>query len=261
MSDIQHRTPDDQRQEYSDEVSLVDLVATFIRRRRVFYAVLVSTLLAGFAYALLAPNEYEHVSLIQIAQKDSETFFQSPETTIATLESRWLPEVQVAYRAEHDKELPFKVSFSNPDSTGLIRFTTTASKSASKAVTAAHSALIAGVEAYQATLVKKEQQSLERQVASLDSAVEALRGQPGTGEAIAGAIERQSKLEGKLKSFQGVEVLVISRQSAQSTAPKRSLIIALAILQGGMLGIFAAFMAEFAASVRKQLAKEGREHG
>ncbi|MFP3977864.1 MULTISPECIES: Wzz/FepE/Etk N-terminal domain-containing protein [Marinobacter] len=260
MSDTQHRVPGDQQPEYSDEISLVDLVATLIRRRRVFYVVFVSTVLAGLAYALLAPNKYEHISLIQVAQKDGEAFFQSPEATIATLESRWLPEVQATYRAEHDKELPFQVSFSNPENTGLVRLTTAASESEGKAVSSVHNSLINGVRAHQAKLVKREQLSLERQMSSLESAVEALMGQAGAGEAIAGAIERQSTLEGKLKSLQGVEALVISRQSAESTAPKQSLVIVLAILLGGMLGIFSAFMSEFAASVKKQLANEGGEH-
>jgi len=51
-----------------------------------------------------------------------------------------------------------------------------------------------------------------------------------------------------------VEVIVNARQSTTVIAPKRSLIVALAVVLGLMLGIFAAFMAEFGASVKKQLA-------
>lgn len=259
MSHTQNHAPESQRPEYTDEISLVDLVATLIRRRRVLYVVFIVISLSGMAYALLAADEYEYVSLVQIAQKDSETFFQSPETTIATLENRWLPEVQAGYRAKHDEKLPFRVSFNNPEGTGLIRLSTAAPESASRAVGVAHSALINGVKEYQESLVKREKLSLERQIASLEGAVEALKGQPGTGEAIAGAIERQSKLEGRLKDLRGVEVLVTSRQGADKETPKRSLIIVVAALLGLMMGVFFAFISEFTVSVRDRIASDGLE--
>lgn len=81
MHDAPIIPPRDQRPDYSDEISMVDLVATLIRRRRVFYAVLIAFTLAG---------------LVQVAQKDGDNFVQSLKTAIATLENRWLPEVQTA---------------------------------------------------------------------------------------------------------------------------------------------------------------------
>jgi len=254
MNDTQNTTPGGQRSDYSDEISLVDLVATFIRRRRVFYAVFITVTLAGLAYAVWMPDEYEYASLIQIAQKDSEAFVQPPETTIATLESRWLPEVQTIYREKHGRKLPFDVSFDNPESTGLIRFSSSATKDDGETVSAAHNALIKSVKGHQDDLVEGEQESLKRQIESLESAIDTLKGEKDAGEAIAGAIERRSRLEGELEGLHGVEVLVTSRQSAEKIAPKRSLIMVLAVLLGGMLGIFVAFMSEFSATVREHLA-------
>ena len=254
MNDTQNTIPGGQQPDYSDEISLVDLVATFIRRRRVFYAVFITVTLAGLAYAVWMPDEYEYGSLIQIAQKDSGEFVQPPETTIATLESRWLPEVQTIYREKQGRKLPFDVSFNNPESTGLIRFSSSATKGEKKTVGAAHSALISSVKEHQNVLIKRERQSLKRQIESLGSTIEALKGEKETGESIASAIERRSKLEGKLEGLQGVDVLVTSRQSAEKIAPKRSLIMVLAVLLGGMLGVFVAFMSEFAATVREHLA-------
>jgi uncharacterized protein involved in exopolysaccharide biosynthesis len=50
------------------------------------------------------------------------------------------------------------------------------------------------------------------------------------------------------------EVIVSARQSIEKIGPKRSLVVALALVSGLMLGIFLAFMVEFGASVKKQLA-------
>jgi uncharacterized protein involved in exopolysaccharide biosynthesis len=70
---------------------------------------------------------------------------------------------------------------------------------------------------------------------------------------------KKSELENALQNLGNLEVIVSARQSIEKTGPKRSLIVALAIVLGLMLGIFVAFMAEFGASVKKQLAvTEGR---
>lgn len=257
MHDAQNVTPREQQLDYSDEISLVELVATFIRRRRVFYVVFVAVTLAGLAYALLTPDEYDYASLIQIAQKDGEKFVQPPETAIATLENRWLPEVQTAYRAKHDKKMPFEVAFSNPEDTGLIQFSSSTTTEHSKSVKVAHETLITKVADYQGRLIKTEQASLKSQIQSLERTVELLKGEKETGEAIASAIEKRSRLELELDGLNGVEVLVTSRQSSEKIAPKRSLIMALAVLLGLMMGVFVAFMTEFAVSVREHLANEG----
>ncbi|SHK36543.1 Chain length determinant protein [Marinobacter antarcticus] len=256
MNNTQSTPSGGQRPDYSDEISLVDLVATFIRRRRVFYVVFVTVTLAGLAYALWMPDEYEYASLIQIAQKDSKEFVQPPETIIATLESRWFPEVKAIYREKHGRKLPFNVSFINPESTGLIRFSSNTTKEEEKSVGAAHSSLISSVEDHQKVLIEGERQSLERQLVSLEKAIETLKGEKDAGEAIAGTIERRSRLEAKLEGLQGAEVLVTSRQSAEKVAPKRRLIVVLAVLLGSMLGVFLVFISEFAALVREQVATE-----
>lgn len=243
-----------QRNEYPGEISLVDLAITFIRRRYVFYGVFVAVTLLGLAYALLASEQYQYVSLIQVAQKDKDEPIQAPAATIATLANRWLPEVETIYRAEHDKKLPLQVAFSNPENTALIRFSSEASQASAEAVTATHQTLIDKIKSHQGALIKREQNSLSRQMASLDKALGSLEGQQDAGEAIASVMEKRSKLEGLSESLKGVEVLVTSRQSAVRIAPRRSLIMVLSVLLGGMLGIFAAFMSEFCVSVRKQLA-------
>jgi LPS O-antigen subunit length determinant protein (WzzB/FepE family) len=240
---------------YSDEISLVDLAATFIRRRRVFYVVFLIFTLGGLAYALLTANKYEYVSLVQLAQKGSDAALQSPAVAIATLENRWLPEVQTAYRAENDEKLPFDVNVSNPENTGLIQLTSETALEHGDDVKAAHAALIDYLSRYQAERIKQDRISLGRQMESAKTIIEALTGQPDTGEALAAAIQRVAGLESALENLQETEVLVQSRQSAEKTGPKRSLIVILATLLGGMLGVFMVFMAEFGANVKMQLAK------
>jgi uncharacterized protein involved in exopolysaccharide biosynthesis len=108
---------------YADEISLVDLAVTFIRRRHVFYAVFLLCTLGGLAYAFFAPDkyEYEYVSLVQVAQKTAVvsgqndeppiTTLQSPAVTVATLQESWLPQVRERYYADN-KKIFVSVSYS-----------------------------------------------------------------------------------------------------------------------------------------------------
>jgi uncharacterized protein involved in exopolysaccharide biosynthesis len=240
---------------YSDEISLVDLATTFIRRRRVFYAVFLLCTLGGLAYALTLPEKFDYVSLVQIAEKDSETLIQTPETVIATLEARWLPEQQVLYYAENESNLPFGVSFQNTKDTALIRFTTGTTATQKQLVEKVHAALIEKLSHHQENLVKSEQASINRQIESLNALIASMMAQTSVdGAALSTAIEKKSELESALQSLGNLEVIVSARQSIEKTGPKRSLIVTLAVILGLMLGIFVAFMVEFGASVKKQLA-------
>ncbi len=109
-----------QRRRYDDEISLVDLAATFLKRRRVFYAVFLLVTLAGVVYAVLAPEKHEYITLVKLAEKSGGEYIEDPSTVIAELESLWVPDLQAAYHAEHDRSLPFKITAINPEDTGLF---------------------------------------------------------------------------------------------------------------------------------------------
>jgi uncharacterized protein involved in exopolysaccharide biosynthesis len=193
--------------------------------------------------------------VVQIAEKDSETLIQTPETVVATLEARWLPEQQVLYYAENESNLPFGVSFQNTKDTALIRFTTGTTATQKQLVEKVHAALIEKLSHHQENLVKSEQASINRQIESLNALIASMMAQTSVdGAALSTAIEKKSELESALQSLGNLEVIVSARQSIEKTGPKRSLIVTLAVILGLMLGIFVAFMVEFGASVKKQLA-------
>ena len=80
-----------------------------------------------------------------------------------------------------------------------------------------------------------------------------LEGATDAGAAIAAAFEKRLSLEATLNSMQPMEVLTVSRESAERKGPVRSLIVLLAGLLGLMGGVFLAFFTEFASLVKAQL--------
>jgi hypothetical protein len=244
------------RPKYDDEISLVDLATTFLKRRRVFYVVFVVVSLAGVAYALFAPERYEYVTLVKLAEKAGGEYLEEPATIIAELDSLWVPGLQAAYQAENGRYLPFKIEASNPENTGLVRIVSEASPSVEKLVESNHQQLIERLDSDQKQALATLRKSLEKQIKALDSTIKMLEGGGNTGEAIATAVDKQLSLESDLESLSPFEALVVSRQSGENAGPSRSLIIVLSVMLGLMAGIFMAFIAEFVSLVKDQLSGE-----
>jgi hypothetical protein len=236
-----------------DEISLVDLASTFLKRRRIFYFVFLITLAAGVLYAILIPEKYDYVSLLKLAEKESGSFVEKPATVIATLENRWLPEVESTYLAENDEPLPFDVVFSNPENTGLVRIVSEAAPANSDDVKRIHSQLIEKLEQAQFVAVSTLKSNVEKQIESLASTIDRLEGSQDVGAAIADAVNRRLSLEVLLLSIHPAELLVLNRQMAERKGPTRSLIVILAAMLGLMGGIFFSFFAEFVSLVRANL--------
>ncbi|AOY87124.1 lipopolysaccharide biosynthesis protein [Marinobacter salinus] len=240
---------------YDDEIGLVDLATTFLRRRRVFYGVFLAVLLAGTAYAVFIPEKYDYVSLVKLAQKGESSYAENPASIIAILENRWVSEYQSVYHAQHGRNLPFEVTFENPESTGLVRIMSEASPSNKSDVEQLHTQLIDQLKQTQASTVSRLRQNMEKQIDSLSSTVDILEGREDSGAAIAAAIEKRLSLEAILESLQPMQVLAVSRQSPERQGPARSLIVMLAGLLGLMGGVFLAFFAEFAGAVKNQMSE------
>ena len=238
------------RPQYDDEINLVDLARTFLRRRRVFYIVFVVVSLGGVAYALFAPEKHEYVTLVKLAEKANGEFIEEPGTVIAELDSLWVPDLQAEHHQTSGSNLPFSLSASNPENTGLVRIVSEAPPATAELVEKNHRQLIERLNSEQGQAFAVLQKSLEKQIESLESTVKMLEAGENTGDAIASAVEKQLSLESSLESLSPFEALVVSRRSGENADPSRRLIVALSIMLGLLAGVFIAFFAEFISLVK-----------
>lgn len=245
--------PHSLQQTRDDEISLVDLASTFLKRRRIFYVVLVVSLVTGALYATLMPEKYDYVTLFKLAEKDSGNFIEKPAMVIATLENRWLPEIEANHLAEYGRPVPFNVSFSNPENTGLVRIVSQAAAAGFEDVQQIHSQLIEKLEQTQSRAESTLKKNLERQIESLSSTIDRLEGSRDAGVAISDAMSKRLSLEVLLHSIQPAELLVLNRQISDRKGPSKSLIVVLAAVLGLMGGVFLSFFAEFVSLVRANL--------
>jgi len=245
------------QQPYYDEISLVDLATTLIRRRRILYGVLVAVIGFALLYAFVVVGEVkEYTTLIQLAEEQTEEGRQPVEpatTVLATIESRWLPELQASYAETEGEKLPFKVNVSNPKETPLIKLASEAPSEKAGEVEKVHQQLVNDIVERQNSLINRSQRALQQRLSSVESTLQQLNEKQVAGEAIAQTIQERVDIEAELESLRTAEVLVVARESLENAGPGKLLILALATVLGLMLGIFAAFMAEFASQVRQAM--------
>ena len=236
-----------------DEISLVDLATIFMRRIWLFIGLFVLFVVGGVVFAVIQDEQYEYVSLYQIAEEGQDKTVEKPAKAIAVLESQKLPEVKTVYKAENDARMPFGVSFSNPENTTLIRVTSEASRESAEDVKTLHNELLSYLNARHENLLGSARKSLDSRLKSVEQTLDVLKETPEAGQAVAEVMRKQGELEDDLATLVSSEVLVVARESVERVAPNRKLIVVLSSTLGFLCAIVAVYFAEFASVVRKTM--------
>lgn len=243
--------------EYSGEISLIDLATIFVRRIWVFIATFVLVLAVGVAYALWAPEEFEYVSLYQIAETAPGEQVEPPAKAIAIISSSALPELEAEYKAANGDKLPFSISLANPDDTGLVRIASRAQRDHAGDVKEVHEGILREMGSRHALLLQNAKRNLELRIEAIKNSLDSLAGSEDAGRAIAEAIQKQVELEGELAQLTASETLVVTRESVDRVAPNRKLIVLLAFVLGFIIAILAVYFAEFACVVKRSMKAAG----
>lgn len=253
----------EQRHQYDDEISLVDLAAILVRRRRTLYLVLGGVILIALAYALFLVGEVkEYTTLVQLGEQAEEGRrdpLEPATTVVATIENRWYPEQQALYIELNNSKMPFQVSAEAPRNTSLIKLTSRSSPANSEHVVSVHEKLVSQVIERQTQLLERKKQALEQRLKYINDYLQGLSGQEAMGEAAAQAVQERIEVSAQLESLQPAEVLVVARESLENKGTSKRLIMVLAVFLGLMLGIVATFTVEFISKVRQQVSRSSIE--
>lgn len=253
----------EQRHQYDDEISLVDLATVFVKRRHTFYLVFGGVVLIALAYAVFLVGEVkEYTTLVQLGEQveDGKREPLEPATTVvATIENRWYPEQQALYIELENSRLPFQISVEAPKNTSLIKLTSKSSPINSERVVSVHEKLVSQVVGRQTQLLERKKQALEQRLKYINDYLQGLSGQEAMGEAAAQAVQERIEVSAQLESLQPAEVLVVARESLENKGTSKRLIMVLAVFLGLMFGIVATFTVEFISKVRQQLSRSSIE--
>ncbi|MDW7748700.1 Wzz/FepE/Etk N-terminal domain-containing protein [Halomonas sp.] len=248
-----------------DEISLVDLAKILIKRWKLMVATFLVVVLVALAYALMMERTYEYVSIYQVAEQaprdsDDPGALEAPATVVAKVTNLYLGPVTRELRsAENLDGLPFDVSVSNPDDTLLIRLSSETSEAHGALVETMHATLLERIKTGQQSQLERRRTGLERQLENAQRSLEAAQESTSANaaELIASYSNRVAELENRLALLREGQVAQTAVQSLEPTGTGRSLIMALAIVLGGMLAVMGAFFMQFAVAVRESLVDEG----
>lgn len=256
-----------QHPHYDDEISLVDLATTFVRHRRVFYAVFVLVMVIAVAFALLkgqsTTTSYTttlQLSILPVLDESERKLENRGElqnnrvpTLIAKIDTHWLPLARKQY-AEQQGNWPGGINAEAVEDTELVALITSGSNLPEAQVRDAHQLLAGLIVTAQNERLSQRIGLLEQQIETMDDILDT---HSPESQVAAQAIQTRTELQQKVATGEPAAMLSLaSKSTSTDNGPSLKLILALAIVLGLMFGIFAAFMAEFANQVRQAMKEE-----
>lgn len=255
-------------QGYDDEISLVELAGMLVKRWKLMAAVFVAVIAAALVYALITPHSYRYVTIYQVAQQavssDSAGVspLETPEAVVAKIKSLYLGPVTRELIADSKREtMPFAINVSSVEDTYLVKLASETTADNSALVEQAHTMVVNRAKQSQQKLLEQRRRSLEQQLSSAESALESVKNSTSdnAGELIATYSSRASSIQTRISQLEEGQINQTAVKSLHSVGTSRTLIMALAVLLGGMLAAMAVFVAAFTSSVRQSLKSEGCE--
>lgn len=248
----------EQRLAHDDEISLVDLAATLVRRWKTMAIIFSVVVLAALAYVLTMTPTYNYVSVYEVAEQapggegNADRALESANTVIAKAQSLYVaPATRELLKQSGLETLPFEVDMSTPEDTQLVKITSQASEADSGLVEKMHSAVLDNIESNQQALVDRQRTSLENRLESLQDSLATAEQSTSSGAAdlLASYTEQIAMTKDRLDLLKDGHVAQTAVQSLKKAGVGGALIMALAVVLGGVLSIMGVFFVQFAGLV------------
>ncbi|WP_019572118.1 Wzz/FepE/Etk N-terminal domain-containing protein [Thioalkalivibrio sp. ALMg3] len=273
---------------YDDEISLYELWDVLVRRLPVLLGVAVLTVVLGVVYALMQSVEYEYRSGVDLPRVYSGGLANvvSQDMAIARLEDVLIPQERDQLFGDEERGPRVRVSAHGSEYSLILESTST--REAAEHVADLHEGVIAAMAEWLRPRFEQSLAShlrplnsrievLDDQIALLQEDLNALYGRLGEGDDIAGLIVAQqigdirrelsrlrssrtdaaSSAETVVAMSRDTEQTFLAGESDDPAGAGRSLIVALSVVLGGMLGLFAAFFWEFVSNARSRRPEQG----
>ena len=232
----------------NDEISLVDIAKTLIKRRRLMALVFVLTVAAAAMVAFMLPQKYEYTTIYTIAQADAENPLESAAGLQTKVNSLYIPAVVREFLPRHQLEaVPFKLNIGNPNGSTLITIISQAQEDVEPLVQELHGAIAERLKAEQDANIHRRTDLLQQQIDAARAQIDLVKNAElaKAGELIASYTATINDLQAQANSFQPGSISAIANQSLQPKGTSKKLVLALGLVLGAMLAVMAVFVREF----------------
>jgi len=242
-----------------DEISLVDLTLILVKRWKLMAGVFLAIVLIALIFAFSMGSSYQYVSIYRVAEQAAGNhvgMLEDPSNIVAQVES-YYGDIATRKILEEDglHRLDFELSVASPQDTKFVNLMSEASEEDADRVKRLHEIILNTISADQRDLLEQRRTSLESQLESTQQSLEAAKqtSSPSGAELVATYSQQILNLEQQLSFLAEGNIERVATQSIQPAGTSKALILALAIVLGGMLAVIAAFMMEFASAVCRKL--------
>lgn len=242
-----------------DEISLVDLAKTLVKRRKLMALVFGFIVAAALVFALAVPPKYEYTTIYSGAEINADLPLESAESLQSKIVSIYIPQqIRGLLQSEQLEKLPFKVDVNSPKDTNLIKLTSKAKEADSNLVSALHQGVITQLKDEQDSQINSRVATLQKRLDATNQQLEYIlaTNDNKSGEIAASLMSTVSELESQISTFTNGSLVANASQSLEPQSIGKSLIMVLALVLGAMLAIIVAFFAEFAGRVCSSLQEE-----
>ncbi len=164
--------PPEWRQQRDDEISLIDLWLTLVRRRRWILGIAATVFALGSAYGLAQHPSQELISTVQVAERGGEPVVPVAQAA-ARLERVEIPQARAVMEAEGTS--PPRVEVERVEDAPLILLTSSAPEGESDRVEHLHERLFEALRQSQAAELARERERLERDLEQAEAELEETR--------------------------------------------------------------------------------------
>ena len=232
----------------NDEISLVDIAKTLIKRRRLMALVFVLTVTAAAVVAFMLPQKHEYTTIYTMAESSAGQALESAAGLQTKVNSLYIPAVVREFLPRHQLEaVPFKLNISNPRDSSLITITSQTTEDAEPLVQELHGAIAERLKAEQDANIHRRTELLQQQIDAAKAQIDLVKNAElaKAGELIASYTATINDLQAQGNSFQPGSISAIANQSLQPKGTSKKLVLALGVVLGAMLAIMAVFVREF----------------
>lgn len=219
------------------------------------FAVLICAFAASALYALLTPERFQFVSLVQLAPVPEGMGMSRSAELVSLLESQWGPAAALDLVEGEERALPFTLEFSSPEDSRLVKITSISSLNSKQLVEKVHQQLLADVTAHQMQEQELVKARLKTRLNALDEGLRNLvdSRQPETAMAMASLYERRAEVKARLEALGAAEVVARARRAPEPEGPAPLLIIVVGAFFALILALVSAFFAEFITDIRRAM--------
>lgn len=239
-----------------DEISLVDLAKILIRRKVTMFVTAFAIIALALVFTQIRSAKFEYVSIYQVAEKGLNAPLVGQATLTSLIEDSILPDIQ----REYGEEKKLEIDISNPKGTLLLMLKMTESENGLDMVRDVHQRIFSQLESYELTQIERTKDNLNRNLVNVQQLIDEVgKAETVPTELLAGYLSRKHSLEDQLDQLDQPKVVAIANNNGKVSKFSNSLVLALGVVLGGIMGLMAAFMKEFAARVKESLAEENKK--